>query len=76
MAVGEVLGNGLWVPKQINVARLRPVVRTVTLRNGERAKVTTEPTGHEGSSVTHIERADGVDAVVRPKHILLRVRGR
>jgi hypothetical protein len=75
----ERLPSGLWVPKALAFLKLRPVVRTVTLPNGERAKVTFEPTSrHNESSVTHIERDEGIDAVVRPKvmryHLKLRSR--
>lgn len=69
--------SGLWVPSGFSFNRLRPQVRTVTLPNGERAKVTHEPTGLDGeSSVTHIERNDGIDAVVKPRQIILRVRSK
>jgi hypothetical protein len=72
---GEVHPSGLWVPKQVNVTKLRPRVRTVTLPDGQRAKATYEPTSGDGkSAVIHIERAEGIDAVVRPKQVLLRVR--
>jgi hypothetical protein len=54
---------------------LRPTVRTVTLSNGERAKVTKEPTSlNDESSVTHIERAEGIDAIVRPRSIRYRLK--
>lgn len=68
--------SGLLVAKSFGgFLRFRPKVKTVTLPNGERAKVTFEMTSKDNqSSVTHIERNDGIDAIVRPKPILLRVR--
>ena len=74
MATIETRESGLLVAARSKKAPaqllLRPVVKTVTLRNGERAKVTKEPTSlNDESSVTHIERAEGIDAVVRPKTI-------
>jgi hypothetical protein len=59
----------LWLP--VPVLRHRAHTRTVTLPNGERAKVTTDDSG----TVRHIERAEGMDAIVRPKTIRLRLRG-
>ena len=72
---GSIQPSGLWVPSTFNTTRLRPRVRTVTLPNGERAKVTFEPTARdEESSVTHIERNEGIDAVVRPRQVRLKLR--
>lgn len=64
--------SGLWVPTTFNYLRHRAKVRTVTLRTGERAKVMTDDSG----TVTHIETAERVDAIVRPKPVVMRVRGR
>ncbi len=63
----ERLPSGLWVPTTFAFLRHRARVRTVTLRSGERAKVTTDDSG----TVTHIETANRMDAVVRPKTVRL-----
>jgi hypothetical protein len=60
----------LWTPSQ-GVAQLkhRPKQRTVTLPNGQRAKVTVDDSGH----VTHVEFGERVDAIVRPDVIRIKV---
>ena len=62
--------SGLWTPST-DVAQLRhrAKVRTVTLPNGDRAKVTVDESGH----VTQIERAERLDAIVRPDVIRIKV---
>lgn len=62
------LDSGLWVPTSAAFLRHRARVRTVTLPSGERAKVTTDDSG----TVTHIETADRMDAIVRPNVVRLR----
>lgn len=61
----------LWTPST-GVAQLRhrATERTVTLGNGKRAKVTVDDSG----TVTHIERDDGLDAIVRPDVVRLKIR--
>jgi hypothetical protein len=54
--------SGLLVPRSISLLRFRARTRTVTLPTGERAKVTVDDSG----TVTHIETAERLDAVVRP----------
>lgn len=61
--------SGLWVPTSFAVLKLRAKERTVTLRDGRRAKVTVDDSG----TVKHIETDDQLDAVVRPKTVTLRV---
>lgn len=61
------LPSGLWVPPRVAVLRHRARTRTVTLRNGERAKVMTDDSG----TVTHIETAERMDAIVRPRTVRL-----
>lgn len=49
--------------------RRRKVVRTITLPNGERAKLTVDDWGNE-----HIERDEGIDAIAHPRTIRVRSR--
>jgi hypothetical protein len=60
----------LWTPAQ-GIAQLkhRAKQRTVTLPNGERAKVTVDDSGH----VTQVERDERLDAIVRPDVIRIKV---
>jgi len=37
--------SGLWLPSSFNVLRMRATERTVTLRDGRRAKVTVDDSG-------------------------------
>lgn len=60
--------SGLWVAHGFSFLRHRRQVRTVTLRTGERAKVTVDDSG----TVTHIETDTRIDAVVRPRRVRLR----
>lgn len=61
----------LWTPGQAPAQlRHRPQKRTVTLPNGQRAKVTVDDSG----TVTQIEYGERLDAVVRPDVIRLKVR--
>jgi hypothetical protein len=60
----------LWTPPaRVAQLRHRPKQRTVTLPSGERAKVTVDDT----ATVIHIERAERLDAVVRPDVIRLKI---
>jgi hypothetical protein len=61
--------SGLWVPYGFSFARYRATKRTVTLRSGERALVRVDDSG----TVTHIETAERVDAIVRPKTVRIKL---
>lgn len=63
--------KGLFVARSVGLLRHRPKVRTITLPNGERAKVTIDDSG----TVKHIEHGDVLDAVVRPKTIRFKLKG-
>lgn len=54
--------SGLWVADGFSFLRYRATERTVTLRDGRRAKVTVDDSG----TVTQIETNDQLDAIVRP----------
>lgn len=55
--------SGLYVARTVpNILRFRARTRTVTLPNGERAKVTIDDSG----TVRHVEHGDHLDACVRP----------
>lgn len=62
--------SGLWVAPNINVLRFRKRSKTVTLPNGERAKVTYDDSG----TVRHTEHGDQLDALVRPATIRMILR--
>lgn len=62
--------SGLWIPRTANLLRMRATKKTVTLRTGERALVTVDDSG----TVTQIETAERLDAIVRPKTIRYRLR--
>lgn len=63
----------LWVPPRgIALLRAHPVRRTVTLKDGTRALVTIDDSG----TVTQIETADRLDAIVRPKTVTIKIRKR
>jgi hypothetical protein len=66
----ERTASGLYVARSFNVLRLRPKQRTVTLRNGRRAKVTEDDSG----TVTQIETDDQLHGIVTPKTITIRGR--
>ena len=57
--------SGLWVAHGFNFLKYRATKKTVTLKTGERALVTVDDSG----TVTHIETAERLDAVVRPKTV-------
>lgn len=54
--------SGLWVAPNFNILRFRKRERTVTLPNGERAKVWWDDSG----TVRQTEHGDHLDALVRP----------
>lgn len=62
--------SGLLVPHGFSFAENRRSTRTVTLRTGERAKVTVDDSG----TVMQIETTERMDAVVRPKSVRLKFR--
>lgn len=62
--------SGLWIAPTFNMLRFRRRQRTVTLANGERAKVTVDDSG----TVRHTEHGDHLDALVRPAAIRMILR--
>jgi len=56
----------IWTPALL---RHRAKKRTVTLPDGRRALITVDDSG----TVTQIESADRLDAIVRPKTVRLRI---
>lgn len=62
---------GLYVAKSVGILRHRPVIKTVTLANGERAKVTIDDSG----TVRHVEHGEVLDVLVRPKTLHLKLKG-
>lgn len=61
--------SGLFVAHGFSFLRHRATKRTVTLKSGERALVTVDDSG----TVTQIETAERLDAIVRPKAIRVRL---
>jgi hypothetical protein len=61
--------SGLYVARSFNVLRMRPKQRTVTLRNGQRAKVTKDDSG----TVTQIETDEQLHGIATPKTIRLKL---
>lgn len=61
--------SGLWVAHGFNFLRHRASKRTVTLRDGRRALVTVDDSG----TVTQVETAEQLDAIVRPRTIRLQI---
>lgn len=66
----ERTASGLLIPRAASLLKHRATKRTVTLRSGERALVTTDDSG----TVTQIETAERLDAVVRPRTIRIQLR--
>lgn len=62
--------SGLVVPRAPSLLKHRPRSRTVTLPNGKRALVTMDDSG----TVTQIETAERLDAIVRPKTVTIQIR--
>lgn len=60
---------GLWTPPTgVQLMERSTRTRTVTLKNGKRAKVTIEGTPGDGF-VKHVETDESIDAVVRPRTV-------
>jgi len=68
--VNDRTESGLWVPHGFSFLRHRATKKTVTLKTGERALVTVDDSG----TVTQIETADRLDAIVRPKTVTVKIR--
>lgn len=66
----EQADSGIWVPHGFSFLRHRATKRTVTLKDGRRALVTVDDSG----TVTQIETADALDAIVRPKTVRIQIR--
>jgi hypothetical protein len=62
--------SALWTPNSPNLLVHRAKKRTVTLATGERALVTVDDSG----TVTHVETAERLDAIVRPKTVRIQIR--
>lgn len=62
--------SALWTPNSPNLLTHRATKRTVTLPSGERALVTVDDSG----TVTHVETAERLDAIVRPKTVRIQIR--
>jgi hypothetical protein len=69
MAEVERAQSGLWVAHGFNFLRHRATKKTVTLKTGERALVSVDDSG----TVTQIETAERLDAIVRPKTVTIRI---
>lgn len=65
----EKRDSGLWVADGFSFLKFRATKKTVTLKSGERALVTVDDSG----TVTQIETAERLDAIVRPKTVRVRV---
>lgn len=67
------MAGELWTPPRgVALLRHHAQSRTVTLEDGTRALVTVDDSG----TVTQIETADRLDAVVRPKTVRIQIRKR
>lgn len=62
--------SGLWLPQGFDFWEHRRTKKTLTLANGVRALRTVDDSG----TVLHLETAERLDAVVRPKTIRYRIR--
>jgi hypothetical protein len=62
--------SALWTPNSPSLLVHRATKRTVTLPSGERALVTVDDSG----TVTHVETAERLDAIVRPKTVRIQIR--
>lgn len=60
----------LWTPGAPALLRHRTKKRTVTLPSGERALITVD----DSATVTQIETADRLDAIVRPRTVTVHIR--
>jgi hypothetical protein len=70
MATMRQRESGLWVPHGFSFNRHRATKRTVTLQNGRRALVSVDDSG----TVTQIETAEALDAIVRPRTVRIQIR--
>lgn len=61
--------SGLWVAPNFGFLKMRKRERTVTLPNGERAKVTIDDSG----TVKQVEHGDVLDGYVTPQPIRLKL---
>lgn len=62
---------GLWIPPTgVALLRYQVTERTVTLPSGERVRISVDDSG----TVTQIEHNDTLDAVVRPKTTVIKIR--
>jgi hypothetical protein len=59
--------GGLWIAPNFAFLRMRKRERTVTLPNGERAKITIDDSGH----VKQVEHGEHLDGYARPDPIRL-----
>lgn len=63
--------TALWTPPTgVAQLRMRAKKKTVTLPDGRRALITLDDSG----TVTQIESAEQLDAIVRPKTVAIRIR--
>lgn len=69
MAEVERRDSGLLVAHGFSFLRHRATKKTVTLKSGERALVTVDDSG----TVTQIETAERLDAIVRPRTVRVRM---
>jgi hypothetical protein len=65
LAEVEKRDSGLWVAHGFSFLKFRATKKTVTLKSGERALVTVDDSG----TVTQVETAERLDAIVRPKAV-------
>ena len=63
---------GLWIAPNFNFLKFRRRSKTVTLPNGERAKITVDDSG----IVRQVEHGDILDGIVRPHPILMELKPR
>jgi hypothetical protein len=63
---------GLWIAPNFGFLRHRKRSKTVTLPNGERAKITVDDSG----IVEQVEHGEVLDGTVRPKPILMELKPR
>lgn len=65
------MADQLWVPPTgLALLRMRAAEQIITLADGSRARVTVDDSG----TVFHRERDDGIDALVRPQAVAIRLR--
>jgi hypothetical protein len=61
----------LWTPPPgVGLLKHHATKRTVTLKDGRRALVTVDDSG----TTTHVETADQLDAIVRPRSVRIQIR--